>query len=210
MYEPGLMAVGLLLVGAGTLLGWWGLETDTSNIPYRASQGVEFGPWLATEWTFIILPGAILRRAVTMPWWEFVGAHPEFAGYSTIAILLSSLYLAAAGLTLYALVRRRAPGPRRNGWPTLAQAVALIAVIAAFVIATLGLPAVAEASSFLGSSGRVQWGPRAGWFVALVAPLFLGASTVYGWRTDRRLKGLCWKCHRPVPADPCEYCGMAQ
>lgn len=210
IYEPGFMAIGLLLVGVGIFLGWWGIETDVSNIPYRTSQGVEFGPVYAGEWQYTILPGAVRNEVISMPWWEFVAAHPEFAGYATIGFVLSFLYFGALGLTGYALFRRWARGPRHNGWPTVAQAIAFAAVAAAIVIATLTLPGVADVSSFFGSFERTQWGPRFGWLLALAAPVFLGASTLYGWRTDRNLRGLCWKCYRPPNTDPCEHCGSAQ
>lgn len=208
--EPGSYAAAVLLLIAASFVPWWRSVLDTSVIPFRMSQGVEFSPWIGTTWDFVLLPGTVYRRATALPWWSFGNVFPEYAGYLEVGLTLSILWAAALGLAVFALLARRSPGPRMQGWPTVGALLAFLLVATSVVLSVFAFPAVVGLDSFAGEAGRLSWGPFFGWYVALVAGAFLGAGTAVGWATDRRLRGLCWSCRREAAGPTCDYCGSAQ
>lgn len=204
------MALAMVLVVAGAILPLWGFTVDTSRIPYTSGEGVDFGLWVGEKWDSALLPGSVFRRATALLWWDFVVEFPEFSRYGDAVPPLLILWAGTLGLTLYALYFRRTSLPRMGGWPTRAQAAALILLLTALVLSAYLLPAVADLGSFFGVEGRMSWGPKIGWFAGLLALSLLVLSTWIGWSTDRRLKGRCWHCDREVSGDVCEYCGKHQ
>lgn len=87
---------------------------------------------------------------------------------------------------------------------------ALASSVAVVLVTFVAFPGVPGTASFLGSEGRLAWGPRVGWFLVLFAAALLAASLALGWRLDRLFRGRCWKCLREVAGDRCDYCEAAQ
>lgn len=209
-WEPGVLGLAVLLLILSSIFPWWGIAQDTSVAAFENSRGTDFGPWMAEEWQFSLLPGSVRREATLFAWWDYVEANPEHAGYGFVAVSLLSLWGLALAASLGALSTRLRPQSRLGGWPTVLLGLSTGAMVAAAVVAVLGFPPAVEASSFLGVSGRLSWGPKVGWFVAIASTVLLGVATVLGRRVDRRLAGRCWKCHRESPGRRCGYCGASQ
>ncbi len=207
--EAGALVVALILVLIAGRLSWWGFVMDTSQPPYTTSTGADFGVWGAEEWYLAILAGAVYRDAEGLAWWDFVRIHSEFAAYGTVALVLSALWTASLLTGGIALRFRFKPRSRMRGWPTVFQGVAVGVLATGLAVAAVGLPIAADLS-FAGADGRLTWGPGLGWFAACSAVGFLSLATVLGWRSDRSVKGLCWKCYREVSGRVCEYCGATQ
>lgn len=207
--EPGSLAVALLLLLIAGSLPWWGFVMDTSRVPYNSSRGTDFGVWTAEEWDLAILPGAVDRDVNSFWWWDFVRVRPAYAGIAPAAATTSVLWTVSVVGSAGALVLRHRPRPRFRGWPTRIEAIAAGSILGATVASAIGFPSGA-ALSFAGSSERLAWGPGLGWFPALAAFGVLGLATVVGWISDRSLRGLCWKCYRPVNGRVCGYCESIQ
>ncbi len=207
-WEPGALAIGLILVLIAGALPWWGFAMDTSQIPYVGSAGTDFGVWGAEEWQVAILPGAVFREA-TLVWWEFVRVHPEFADYGTVALVTSTLWTSSLLAGGIALRFRFKPRSRLRGWPTVLEGIAAGVLALGIAIAAAGFPMAADLS-FAGTAGRLTWGPKLGWFATVAAFGLFSLSSVLGWRSDRSLRGLCWKCYQKVSSTVCEYCEATQ
>jgi hypothetical protein len=208
--EPALLVLAILLLGISGFLPWWGFAVDTSEIPYNSSEGTDFGPWVAEEWLFQIFPGATSRDSLSLAWWDFVVVRPQYADYATIGAVAGPVWLAAFLMAGVAFAYRAKPRSRMKGWPTVLQVAAGAAIATGLGITAWGLPQVAGYPSFLGVAGLTSWGPKVGWLVALASLGFVSLSAGLGWRTDRALKGLCWKCYRAVSGPLCEYCQAPQ
>lgn len=207
--EPGILALALLVLLIAGLLPWWGFTVDTSRIPYRTSEGTDFGPWFDEEWQFQLLPGTVRRTGVSWVWWDFVAVRPQYATYATSALLVSSLWTLAVLTMVTSLVFRVKPRSRLRGWPTVFEAIAAAAVGSAVVVAALGFPLGTD-FSFVGEASDTTWGPKLGWYLALVVAALASTSTSLGRTADRTLRGKCWKCYRPVTEPVCAYCSTPQ
>lgn len=208
--EPIFLALAVLLLVVSGILPWWGFALDTSEIPYNSSEGTDFGPWVAEEWRFQIFPGASKRDSLSLAWWDFVVVRPEYADYGTFAGAVEPLWIAAILAGGGALAFRAKPRSRMKGWPTVLQGTAAASIVIVLAANALVLPGIAGYPSFLGGMGAATWGPKVGWFVGLASVGLLSLSAALGWRTDRALKGLCWKCYREVSGPMCSYCRAAQ
>ena len=208
-WEPGALAIALILVLIAGALPWWGFAMDTSQIPYVGSAGTDFGVWGAEEWQLAILPGAVFREAKALAWWEFVRVHPEFADYGTVALVTSTLWTSSLLAGGVALRLRFKPQSRLRGWPTILEGIAAGSAAVGIAVVAVGFP-MAAGLSFVGTAGRLTWGPRLGWFAAVAAFGLSSLSSVLGWRSDRSVRGLCWKCYRKASGPVCEYCGATQ
>ncbi len=208
--EPVLLALAVLLLVVSGILPWWGFTLDTSVIPYNSSEGTDFGPWVAEEWGFQILPGSARRESLWLAWWDFVVVRPQYSEYGTFAGAVEPLWIGAVLAGGGALAVRAKPRSRMKGWPTVLQGTAAASIVIVLAATALVLPGVAGYPSFLGGAGAVTWGPKVGWFVGLASVGLLSLSTALGWRTDRALKGLCWKCYREVSGPMCSYCRASQ
>ncbi len=205
------MVIAVILIGIASGLPWWSFEVDATVVQYLPiTQGVELGPFIATEWEYRVFPGTVLRRATAWPFWDFAESHPGYGHYTNVALFMSTLLVSSLGLSIFALISRRRPRTRMKGWPTVAEALALVLLLAVMAITAAGLPIAAGFDSFLGSMGRLKWGPSFGWYVAAVAASFIVLSTLIGWRIDRGLRGFCWDCRREVSGDVCGRCGSVQ
>lgn len=208
--EPLLLALALLLLGISGFLPWWGFAVDTSEIPYNSSEGTDFGPWVAEEWRFQIFPGSTKRDSLTLAWWDFVAVRPQYADYAVLAAVVDPVWIAAVVMSGAAFAFRAKPRSRLKGWPTILQVAAGAAIALGLAFAAWGLPGVAGFPSFLGVAGLTTWGPKVGWLVGLASLGLLSLSAALGWRTDKALKGLCWKCYREVSGPLCNYCQAPQ
>jgi len=207
--EPGSLVIALVLLLIAGLLPWWGFVLDTSRVPYNSRRGTDFGVWTAEEWDLSILPGAIDRDSDSFLWWDYIRVRPESAGYGPAAAATSVLWTVSVFGCAGALVFRHKPRSRLRGWPTRVEGIAAGAILGGIVASAIGFPSAATLS-FAGSSGRLAWGPGPGWFLALGAFGVLCFAAFRGWSADRSVRGLCWKCYRPVSGRTCGYCESIQ
>lgn len=209
-WEPGLVALALFLLLVASFVPWWGFQEDRSRPPFTSFEGVDVGPWMAEEWVYRVSAAGAYRRGEALFWWELAGDEPEYAGYVSFAPILLGLWGASLGLGLIALAARFRPGGRMGGLPSVAEGAAAAFSGAVVVAAFLGFPEAMGFSSFQGSAMALAWGPKIGWFLAAGASGLFSVATWLGWRTDRSLRGLCWKCFQEVRGDVCPHCGASQ
>ena len=205
-WEPGVLAVALVLLVASGVFSWWGTTRETSRFSYISFRGLDIGPFMAEEWEIFYFPGSIYRPYRIFSWWDFAAIHPEYAGYGLLAAAWMSLWLAALTLATVAFLARGVPRSRMKGLPTSFQALAALALIASILLVILVLPATVGFPTVSGAEGVFAWGPRLGLFLALSAAALLSITSTVGIVVDRALRGRCWKCHRAASGRMCAYC----
>ncbi len=212
--EPTLLGFALFFLVLTAVLPWWGVQRLTGDPvrPVVMGATLQFGPWLTTYFSSMLSPAGFSAEAKPMPWWEFPRGFSAHAAYLPVSASLCALWLAAFVCAVFAMWARRMPRRRLGGWPTVAELATSVLVLAAVLVAVIGFPSFGHYPSFVGQSddGFVSWSPALGWYFAIGVVVLSGGSSFVGHRVDRKLRGVCWFCFRPVSVPKCDHCGSAQ
>lgn len=181
---------------------------DSSRFSYISRRGLDLAPFTAETWEFFFFPETLYRTGEAFSWWDFASRHPEFAGYGIVAVVWMSLWLATLLLASFAFLARAVPRSRMRGLPTRLQGSAATALLTAVAVVIFALPSAIGVAGFTGAEGKLAWGPRLGFFLAVAASGLMGLASVLGLRVDRNLRGVCWRCFHAATGNRCEYCGV--